>query len=63
MQFRRRDMNDGAEELLAIVRLDGEELPDGNREWAEAVPVPADVVEAVEDGWANGNYVVERMMP
>lgn len=95
MQFRRRDMNDGAEELLTIVRLDGEEfwseallretpfavqveqgdhfaglfdldgeeLPDGNREWAEAVPVPADVVDAVEDGWASGSYVVERMKP
>lgn len=47
--------------FAGLFDLDGEELPGGNREWAEAVPVPADVVDAVEDGWSTGSYVVERI--
>lgn len=50
------------DDFVGVYDLDGERI-DGlrPRSWAIADDVPAEVVEAVEDGWSTGLNVVSRL--
>lgn len=48
-------------DLEGIYDLDGEQITFGGIEFEVASDVPAEVKEAVEDGWATGNNVVTEV--
>jgi hypothetical protein len=48
------------DDFAGIFDLDGDAIFQ-NLDWAIADDIPPDVVEAVEEGWATGNYTVEEL--
>ena len=53
---------DVGDDFVGLYDLDGEEIRVANASWtvAPAAEIPAAVIEAVEEGWASGSYVVTR---
>ena len=49
--------------FAGLFGLDGDAIPALPREWVlpAETTIPPNVVAAVEDGWASGNYTVERI--
>lgn len=51
----------GTDYYVGLFDLDGSALTPPPRSWWVAQTVPVDVIEAVEQGWATANHVIERL--